>query len=43
LIQTNDGPLETGDAGETYTSLGQVPLNTQLMGLGDEYYVDDDF
>jgi hypothetical protein len=35
--------LETGDAGETYTSLGQVPLNYNFLGTKDEYYVDDDF
>jgi hypothetical protein len=43
LVQTNDMPIGTGEAGETYTALGQVPLNYQFVKTGDEFYVDDDF
>ena len=43
-IQLKDEePLTTGDAGELYTSLGQIPLNYQLLKMKDDYYVDDDF
>lgn len=35
--------LETGDAGETFTSLGQVPLNYNFVNTNDEFYVDDNF
>ena len=31
------------DAGETFQSLGQVPLNFQFVKTGDDYYVDDNF
>jgi hypothetical protein len=43
LVQTDDEPLGTGDAGETFTALGQVPLNYQFVKTGDDYYVDDNF
>merc|ERR1712021_241997 len=41
FVQTE--PITTGDAGETFTSLGQVPLNYEFVKTGDEFYVDDDF
>jgi len=38
-MQTND-IIGTGDAGETFTMLGQVPINYQFVNTHDDF---DDF